>query len=180
MANGCCIGMMRGCTNLSTVPDKLPAMEMKSKCYTSMFYGCKSLTKAPELPATTLFEFCYSTMFRDCTSLTIAPKLSVTTLANSCYKSMFYGCTSLTTAPELPATTLATSCYEEMFYSCKKINYIKTNFTSWLDGATSNWLYNVASTGTFICPSTLDVDATQSGASYIPKGWTVVHQSSNV
>jgi hypothetical protein len=169
VADGCCIGMMRGCTKLSTVPNKLPAMTMKSQCYTSMFYGCTSLTKAPELPATTLFKSCYSTMFRGCTSLTQAPALPATTLAESCYSAMFRACTSLIQAPELPATTLATSCYANMFYDCKKINYIKTNFTSWLDGATSNWLYNVASTGTFICPSTLDT--TQSGTSYIPVGW---------
>ena len=163
---------MRGCTKLSTVPDKLPAMVMKSQCYTSMFYGCTSLTKAPELPATTLFKSCYSTMFRGCTSLTKAPELPATTLAESCYSTMFRGCTSLTKAPELPATTLATSCYANMFYDCKKINYIKTNFTSWLDGATSTWLYNVASTGTFICSSELDI--TQSGTSYIPEGWLTV------
>ena len=28
-------------------------------CYSSMFYGCSSLTQAPELPATTLAYSCY-------------------------------------------------------------------------------------------------------------------------
>ena len=68
---------------------------MASKCYDSMFFGCTSLTTAPELPATTL--------------------------AGSCYDGMFYGCTSLTTAPELPATTLADYCYFGMFYGCSLI-----------------------------------------------------------
>ena len=169
MASQCCVGMMRGCTNLSTVPNKLPAMRMEYQCYTSMFYKCISLTQAPELPATTLDESCYSTMFYGCSGLTQAPELPATILAESCYSTMFRGCTKLTTAPELPAITLVSSCYQNMFYNCKKINYIKTYFTSWLDDATSNWLYNVASTGTFICPSTLDTK--QSGASYIPEGW---------
>ena len=35
-----------------------------------MFYGCTSLTTAPELPATTLATDCYGFMFRDCTLLT--------------------------------------------------------------------------------------------------------------
>ena len=34
-----------------------------------MFFGCRSLTKAPELPATTLETSCYRGMFRGCQSL---------------------------------------------------------------------------------------------------------------
>ena len=37
--------------------------------YESMFYGCTSLTQAPELPATTLADYCYHAMFSGCTSL---------------------------------------------------------------------------------------------------------------
>ena len=102
----------------------LPATTLASKCYGSMFYGCTSLTTAPELPATTLAYECYRTMFSGCTSLVTAPKvLPATTLASSCYQQMFYGCTSLTTAPELPATTLGhtSSCYESMFYGCTSL-----------------------------------------------------------
>jgi hypothetical protein len=35
-----------------------------------MFWGCTSLTTAPELPATTLANYCYEGMFHGCTSLT--------------------------------------------------------------------------------------------------------------
>ena len=69
----------------------------------------------------TMANYCYSSMFYGCTSLTTAPSLPATTLANYCYSSMFYGCTSLTTAPSLPATTLANRCYLSMFYGCTKI-----------------------------------------------------------
>ena len=34
-----------------------------------LFYGCTSLTTAPELPATTLATYCYQQMFYGCTSL---------------------------------------------------------------------------------------------------------------
>ena len=34
-----------------------------------MFYGCTSLTTAPELPATTLIANCYNNMFSSCSSL---------------------------------------------------------------------------------------------------------------
>ena len=94
---------------------------MAAHCYMGMFWGCASLTKAPELPATTLADYCYSAMFRNCTSLTTASELPATTLANYCYNFMFYGCTSLTTAPELAATTLASGCYRSMFYGCTSL-----------------------------------------------------------
>lgn len=34
-----------------------------------MFYGCESLTKAPELPADCLAEYCYREMFNSCKNL---------------------------------------------------------------------------------------------------------------
>ena len=94
---------------------------MAEACYYAMFYGCTSLTQAPELPATTLTDSCYTSMFADCTSLTQAPKLPATTLAANCYRAMFANCTSLAQAPELPATTLAANCYRAMFQNCAEL-----------------------------------------------------------
>ena len=62
------------------------SLEGKDWCYSSMFYGCTSLTQAPELPATTLASNCYDSMFSKCTSLTQAPELPATTLALNCYR----------------------------------------------------------------------------------------------
>ena len=64
-------------------------------------------------------------MFYGCASLTIAPELPSTTLASYCYNGMFGGCTSLTNAPELPATTLASHCYVDMFYECPLFSSVK-------------------------------------------------------
>ena len=77
-------------------------------------------------PPTTLADFCYKNMFYGCTSLTQAPELPATTLARSCYLSMFSGCTSLTQAPTLPATTLADSCYDHMFSDCTSLKISST------------------------------------------------------
>lgn len=99
----------------------LPWETLKEYCFSYMFWGCTSLTTAPELPATTLAQYCYWGMFRGCTSLTIAPELPATTLAQSCYSTMFEKCTSLTTAPELPATTLRLGCYGSMFLGCTSL-----------------------------------------------------------
>ena len=120
LAESCYSYMFYGCTSLTTAP-QLPATTLAESCYQSMFDGCTSLTTAPELPVTTLANSCYMDMFNGCTSLTTAPQLPATTLAVRCYLNMFYGCTSLTTAPELPVTTLAESCYNGMFCGCTSL-----------------------------------------------------------
>ena len=151
----------------------LPAMALTDYCYAYMFYGCTSLTTAPELPATTLVTGCYCGMFSGCTSLTTAPELPATTLAYECYSDMFEGCTSLTIAPELPATTLVTICYYGMFSGCTNLNYIKclaTNISA--SNCTKNWVNNVAATGIFIKADSMTSWTT--GANGIPSGWTIV------
>ena len=94
-----------------------------------------------------------------------------TPIVKYCYYSMFYGCTGLTSAPELPATTLANYCYNNMFNGCTGISLIKVHFTAWGD-QTSDWVSNVASTGTFYKPSALPDEY---GISKIPTGWTVMN-----
>ena len=121
LANYCYYYMFYGCSSLTTAPE-LPATTLARSCYYEMFEDCTSLTKAPSiLPATTLAENCYAYMFYGCTSLTTAPELPATTLADYCYDCMFWDCTSLTTAPELPATTLAEGCYNSMFARCASL-----------------------------------------------------------
>ena len=171
LAERCYRGMFNGCTSLTTAPE-LPAATLADSCYSQMFRGCTSLTTAPELPATTLANYCYAAMFQGCTSITTAPELPATTLKQNCYGGIFSGCTSLTTAPDLPATTLASKCYGYMFNGCSNLNYIKAMFTTTpSDTYTSNWVYRVASTGTFVKNSAATWNVT--GVHGIPTGWTV-------
>ncbi len=168
--------MFQGCVNLKAAPS-LPAMTMAEECYQNMFNGCTRLTSVPTtLPATSLAEKCYFRMFQGCASLTKGPALPATTLAESCYAGMFNGCSSLIKAPELPATTLVENCYWIMFYECSNLNDIKAAFlTSPTDGFTANytenWVYGVATTGTFYKNSAATWNAT--GVHAIPAGWTV-------
>ena len=84
---------------------------------------------------------------------------------------MFSNCTSLTTAPALPATTLAEGCYQNMFNGCTKLNSIKCLATDIsASDCTNNWVYNVASTGTFVKAASMTKWTT--GSSGIPTGWT--------
>ena len=150
----------------------LPAMTLTNNCYENMFVNCNLLTIPPKLPATTLAQGCYYRMFYGCTELATAPELPATTMAQGCYESMFGGCTSLTTAPELPATILVDYCYNNMFKGCTSLNYIKAMFTT-TPGSdyTSNWMSNVAVTGTFVKNSEAEWDVT--GVNGIPENWTV-------
>ena len=163
--------MFHNCTSLTSAP-KLPATTLSVGCYGHMFDGCSSLTSVPKLPATSLGTYCYSAMFIYCKSIVNAPELPATTLAGYCYQYMFYGCKSIVNAPELPATTLASHCYQYMFNGCTKLNYIKVNFSSWIDNTTNNWVAGVSSTGEFNAPSDLPVIV---GDSNIPTGWTITN-----
>ena len=166
----CYNAMFQGCASLKKAP-KLPATTLAGSCYRNMFADCTSLRTAPALPATAMTEYCYDGMFSGCTSLTVAPDLPATTLAQYCYSSMFEDCTSLTMAPELLATTLANRCYNRMFFNCTSLNYIKAMFTITPNTNTQNWVYGVASTGTFIKNSAAMWSET--GDNGIPTGWTV-------
>ena len=149
----------------------IPKGDQNALCM-EMFSGCTSLVAAPKLPHDVLAYNCYNQMFKNCTSLTTAPELPSKTLMASCYKSMFEGCTKLTTAPVLPAIQLVDNCYEQMFKGCKLLNYIKCLATDIsATNCTSNWLNNVAASGTFVKDETMTSWST--GTSGIPSGWTV-------
>ena len=83
---------------------------------------------------------------------------------------MFGGCSSLVTAPELPAATLASGCYYQMFDHCSSLNYIKCLAMDVSEDDCYNWVWYVASTGTFV----LEMGSNwPSGDSGIPPEWTV-------
>ena len=171
--------MFSSCSSLTTPPSIFPAMNMNNLqlCYANTFNGCKSLTAVPILPASSLALSGYYGMFRSCSKLSSAPILSATTLANGCYEYMFDSCAALTAAPDLPATTLKSRCYNQMFRYCSKLSSINVSFTSWLSNSTSNWLYNVASNGTFTCPTALGTQSSiTKGTSNCPNNWTVVNK----
>ena len=77
--------LFNGCTNLISVEHLvMPATTLTQMCYYNMFYGCTSLTTAPELPATTLAMYCYNNMFYDCNSLNYIKCLATDISAPGC------------------------------------------------------------------------------------------------
>ena len=162
----------RNDNNIKDASRLICSKTLSRSCYSEMFYGCTSLTQAPELPATKLEEECYCRMLMICTSLTQAPELPATELAPSCYSEMFYNCPSLTQAPELPATELVEGCYHKMFYACKSLELIICHAISVPSGCTSNWSSGVSATGTF---KKMESAIWSIGSSGIPTGWTAVN-----
>lgn len=166
--SGNCLSLLFG-DNASGQKD----ISMYENCFYMLFAYCKIAEVSDTfLPATKLSPYCYESMFHGNKSLTKAPNLPATELAKCCYLGMFYNCTSLTTAPELPAITLVEKCYYRMFYGNTALNYIKALFTTRpVVFYTEDWVYGVASTGTFV----KNPDATWDvvGDNGVPSGWTV-------
>lgn len=164
-------GMFWGCTSLTQAPD-IKATTLEESACQCMFRGCSSLIQAPRIDATTLGVEACCEMFWDCSSLVELPELPATEMSEGCYRSMFVYCTSAERAPRLPATTLAKECYEWMYYGCTNLNYIEVAFDQWpssTDSVTFEWLGEVAEEGTFVCPASL---ADERSISNIPSGWT--------
>ena len=166
----CYRDMFNGCSSLVIAP-KLPAQTLRTYCYQAMFYNCTSLTVAPDLSVLTTVAYCYHTMFYGCTSLVDAPKLPATTLTNYCYYAMFQRCTAILTAPDLPATTLANYCYQLLFQGCSSLSSVRCLATDIsATDCTKNWMYGVASSGTFTKATGV---TWATGVNGIPSNWSV-------
>ena len=126
------------------------------------------------LPSTALTEYCYRAMFSYATSLTKAPQLPAMTLAKGCYWYMFEKA-AITTAPDLLAETLVAECYGHMFEYCSSLNYIKALATSGFNTSKckEGWTTGVASSGTFVKASSVEVSTWTRGVSGIPTNWLV-------
>ena len=126
----------------------LPSLNVTNNGYSGMFLGCTNLIKAPKyLPATQLDYRSYQSMFEGCSSLIASPELQATTLAQQSHYYMFNGCTSLKYVKCLATDISASSC-------------------------TTNWLNNVASSGTFV--KNPNMSSWTTGVDGIPRNWTVV------
>ena len=174
LAQGCYRYMFHGCSKLTDAPE-LPATQLEGSCYENMFKDCTSLTTAPQLPAVVLYDWCYSGMFEGCKNLRVAPELPAQDLERGCYENMFSGCDNLENAPELPAATLSPRCYRNMFSGCSNLQNVKclaNDISEW--DCTSEWLYGVSPSGTFVKAEGMEDWPT--GVDGIPEGWTVVSE----
>ncbi len=107
MATNCYMEMFRDCKTLGIGPE-LPATVLADGCYAGMFRDCSKLTRlrGTSLPVDRLPKDSCHYMFFGCKSLTTAPEIKATSVAASSCERMFEGCESLVNVQdELPATT---------------------------------------------------------------------------
>ena len=163
--------MFQNCSKLSSVPN-LPAETLTNNCYTNMFRST-GLTEVPAnmLSATTMAYQSCASMFRTCPNLTNTPEIFATTLAEACCDAMFYQSPKVASARPLHATTLVKDCYKNLFSGCNALTSVTCYATDIsASGCTTNWLYDVAASGTLTTPSsTAWVNNNVSG---VPTGWT--------
>ena len=148
-ASGSVMYLLKSDGDLSALP--------ANYAFYGLFYGCTSLTSAPELPATTISVGCYQDMFNGCTALTTPPpSLPATTLPIGCYQGMFNGCTSLTATPAtLGATTMSgRDAMREMFMNCTSLT---SAFDINVSAPTANAFYDTF----YGCSSLTSVDMSQ-------------------
>ena len=132
-----------------------------------------SLLDGGDCTRTEVGDFCFWDLFNSFKGLDIDDSfiLPATKLGEQCYLGMFLD-TSLTKTPILPAKTLAPDCYRFMFAECTSLN----NVTCLAEdisarGCTSDWLRNVAETGTFV--KSKNMSGWTRGVDGIPVGWNV-------
>ena len=141
-------------------------------CFWLLFLSNTALTSAPDMPAINVNDRSYSGTYSGCTGLIYAPKIlpARTLYIETCY-AMFVNC-GFSTAPIIKAETLGTDSLSAIFSNCRSLSRIEVSFSSW-NKLTSNWVANVAVSGTFIKPSALPEEY---GEKRIPTGWTVVNK----
>lgn len=155
------------CASLLTAP-KLPATKLGYHTYNHCFYNT-SISKVPELPATYFLDSCYANMFDGCTGLTTVPTLPYTGTIPCCW-GMYANCTGLASVEVPEFMYMGNDHLKSAFYGCTNLRYVKVGFHSF-NSATTDWLDGVSSTGTFICPS--DLEITSRSVSTVPAGWKI-------
>jgi hypothetical protein len=163
-----CQGMFEDCKALTETSD-LTASAVAYQCYKNMFKGCTSLKKAPSVLS--VHHYSCESMFSGCTSLVEAPTLPAVELPEGCYYGMFANCTSLVKAPAISAKSFQVDSFKEMFAGCASLMEVHLDVESYAESAFTNWLLDVAPTGTLHCAKSIDIP--KDSASGIPVGWNV-------
>lgn len=121
-------------------------------------------------PATaTMSAWCFRRLFYNFANLLTAPDMPATTGANYCYYATLYG-TGITESPEIMLEVVNTSACRSFMSNCSNLSLVKVHFTNVSASyAISNWLLDVADSGTLYCPQSLVLT---NGSNGLPNGWT--------
>lgn len=164
-----CRGMFKECYNLVN-PPVISATTIGKQAMQYMFQNCRSLVNPPVLPATVIAESSYNAMFNNCWTLANIPSLPAVPTKN-CYYRMFENCKALTSVNVGVAQPLAEGSYQLMFNGCTNLNTVSCPASDIsATNCLTNWMQNVASTGTFNKNPNVTYPSGKSG---IPENWTI-------
>lgn len=179
-ATYCCKSIYEGCTNLVYPGMILNTIDFSQNALDRAFRNCSSLKYGVSTTGLTPSSYNYQTLqagamyatYAGCTSLTgdvtyLIPR-QLRSVNNEALYATFSGCTGITKAVLDMSDASGANGMAYMFYNCSSLSELEVSFTSWPYGLT-DWVANVASSGTFIKPSSLSADY---GNDKIPTGWT--------
>lgn len=183
---------------LKTAPS-FPATNVGQHAYHGTFQS-SGITISPDLPATALDVSSYYDMFANCTSLTTGSHISYSNrIPNQAFREMYYGCTALTTVYELNSTeigdhscnsmfrntalttgldlrkvtSIGANAINNMYADCPNITTVYAPTVTWDTSKASNWLNNVAASGTLYADDSVAGSITRDSVSGCPTGWSV-------
>ena len=110
----------------------LPATELSEYCYSSMFYGCEYIKKAPELPASVLVGNCYESMFEGCSNLNYIKMLATDISASYCLNNWVSGVSTTGTFVKHPEAT----------WNVRGVNGVPEGWTIKFDGEEEGGTYD--------------------------------------
>lgn len=152
---------------------EMPADTVGEYGYSSLYRDIPYLTRSERLPALTVKNYAYGNMYAG-SGIEHPPVIAATTYLTGSLAGMFSDCGALLSAPHLLATSISRSCLLSAFRNCTHMTSIEVDFTSWgSSDPTTNWVSGVASSGTFVKPSSLPEEY---GVNRIPEGWTVINK----
>jgi len=197
LATGCYYSMFSHCTTITSVPRM--SVDASNTGLYLMFEGCTSISSVEQMTFWSNSHANCIYMFSGCTSLSDASNITITApYINSA--SMFNRCTSLQVSPVINGTFnhcdgvvrqgAITYGGFDMFNGCnalRQITYLGSALGGYNDGGTPTkywhysyyWVYNVASTGTFIKKAGVTITyegSSACGQNTIPCNWTIVEQ----
>lgn len=150
--------------------------------FRSTWEGCTNLANVPNFAGITLAtQQSFASSFRYCSSLTdvsnFMPNLTATS-GNNVFNSCFRDCTSLTSTNNMLGLVYdsGSNVYSNMFNGCTSLNVAYApNCTTWNTSVFSEWLYDVAASGTlYVYTQELADLIPTNSTSGCPSGWSIV------
>ena len=171
-------GTFLGCWGLTTVDvfNGSTVVCSAESTYNQMFAYCQAMITPPEFTISNTSQGAFIGMFQNCTSLTQISNIhfNATTLSGGTFMNTFQNCTSLTTGLDIrSATSIGNNAMTNMYGGSTSLNIAYAPTVTWNTAKSTNWLNNVASSGTLYADASISSTIPTNSVDGCPTGWTV-------